>query len=69
MVGLWYYNLSGVTELMISRDPHCARVCFKSVKTLGTPRSSTFLAVRHVIDEIIHEEDIHNIRNYNVLEV
>ena len=26
---------SGVSELLIMRDPHYERVCFKSVKTLG----------------------------------
>ena len=35
MVGLWCYNQSGVTELLIMRDPHYGRMCFKSVKTLG----------------------------------
>ena len=36
MVGLWCYNQSGVTELLIMRDPHYGQMCFKSVKTLGT---------------------------------
>ena len=27
-------NQSGVTELLIMRDPHYGRMCFKSVKTL-----------------------------------
>ena len=31
---LWYYNQSGVTELLILRDPQYDRMCFKSVKTL-----------------------------------
>ena len=39
MVGLWCYNQSGVTELLIMRDPHYGRMCFKSVKTLGTLHS------------------------------
>ena len=43
MVGLWCYNQSGVTELLIMRDPHYGRMCFKSVKTLG---ALTFLAVK-----------------------
>ena len=34
MVGLWYYNQSGVTELLIIRDPHYGRMCFESVETL-----------------------------------
>ena len=33
MVGLWCYSQSGVVELFIVRDPHCGRMCFKSVKT------------------------------------
>ena len=39
----WYaygIKISQVTELLIMRDPHYGRMCFKSVK-----RSSTFLAV------------------------
>ena len=35
LVNLCCYNQSGVTELLIMRDPHYGRVCFKSVKTLG----------------------------------
>ena len=35
MVDLWYYNQSGVTELLIMRHPHYGRMCFKSVKTHG----------------------------------
>ena len=34
MVGLWYYNQSGVTDLLIMRDLHYGRMCFKSVKSL-----------------------------------
>ena len=29
MVGLWHYNQSGVTELLIKREPHYGRMCFK----------------------------------------
>ena len=36
---MWAYNQSGVTKLMIMRDPHYGRMCFKSVKTLGTLHS------------------------------
>ena len=39
MVGLWYYNQN---QLLIMRDPHYVRMCFKSVKTL---RGTKFLAV------------------------
>ena len=39
MVGLWYYNQAGVTELLIIRDPHYGRMCFKSAKTLGALHS------------------------------
>ena len=39
MVGLWYYNQSGVTDLLIMRDLHYDQMCFKSVKTLGVPHS------------------------------
>ena len=43
MVGLWYCNQSGVTELLIMRDPHYqgdyGRMCLKSVKTLGALHS------------------------------
>ena len=28
MVGLWCYNQSDVTELLIMRDPHYGRMCF-----------------------------------------
>ena len=35
MIGLWFYNQSDVTELLIIRDFHYGRMCFKSVKTLG----------------------------------
>ena len=31
MVGLWCYNQSGVIELLLMRDPHYDRMCFKSV--------------------------------------
>ena len=33
MVNLWCYIQSGVTELLIMRDPHYGRICFKSVKS------------------------------------
>ena len=33
MVGIWYYNQSGVTEVLIRKDPHYDRMCFRSVKT------------------------------------
>ena len=36
MVGLWSYNQSGVTELLIMRDPHYGRMCFKEVKSVKT---------------------------------
>ena len=39
MIGLWCYNQSGMTELLIMRDPHYGRMCFKSVKTLGALHS------------------------------
>ena len=32
--GQWCYNQSGVTELLIMRDPHCGRMCFKSLGVL-----------------------------------
>ena len=35
MVGIWCYNQSGVTDLLIMRDSHYGRICFKSVETLG----------------------------------
>ena len=31
-IGLWYYNQSGVTELLIMRGHYYGRMCFKSVK-------------------------------------
>ena len=34
MVGLWYYNQSGVTVLCIMRDPHYDRMFFKSLNPL-----------------------------------
>ena len=39
IVGLCYYNQSGVTELLIMKNPHYVRMCFKSVKTLGALHS------------------------------
>ena len=39
MVGICYYIESGVTELLIMRDPHYGRMCFKSVKTPGALHS------------------------------
>ena len=39
MVGLWCYNQSGVTELLIMGDPHYDRMCFKSVETPGVLHS------------------------------
>ena len=35
MVGLWYYNQLGATELLIMRDFNHGRMCLKSVKTRG----------------------------------
>ena len=35
MVGIWYYNQSGATELLIMSDFHYGRMCFKSVETFG----------------------------------
>ena len=59
MVGLWYYNQSGVTELLIMRDPHYGRMCLKSVKTLGTS-----LAVEQIkIVEHLGLYAIHNSHN------
>ena len=37
--GLWYYNQSGVTELLIMWHALYVRMCFKSVKTLGVLHS------------------------------
>ena len=37
MVVMWYQ--SGVTELLIVRDPRYGPMCFKSVKTLGALHS------------------------------
>ena len=34
MVGVWYYNQSGATELLIMRDFHYGRMSFKTFKTL-----------------------------------
>ena len=39
MIGLWCYNQSAVIEMLIMRDPHYGRMCFKSVKTLGALHS------------------------------
>ena len=39
MVGLMYFNQSGVSELLIMRDPHYVQMCFTSVKTLGVLHS------------------------------
>ena len=39
MIGTWYYNQSGVTELLIMKIliiSEYGRMCFKSFKTLGT---------------------------------
>ena len=36
MVGIWCYNQSGVTELLIMRDPHYGRMCFKSTYRIKT---------------------------------
>ena len=35
MVGICNYNQSGATKLLIMRDFHYGRMCFKSVKILG----------------------------------
>ena len=35
MVGIWCYNQSGVTEVLIIRDPHYSRMCFKSPEAFG----------------------------------
>ena len=35
----YHVGLSGVTELLILRDPHYGRICFKSVTTLGALHS------------------------------
>ena len=62
IVGLWCYNQSGVTELLIMRDPHYGRHCFRSVKTLPSelyilscgkglwprPSASAFSAAKNV---------------------
>ena len=60
MVGLWCYNQSGVTELLIMRDPYhhdYGQMCFKSVKTLEALHSqlwkrskpeSTFFTAKNV---------------------
>ena len=50
MVGLWRYSQSGVTELLIMRDPHYGRMCFKSVKTLEAlqPSASALFKAKNV---------------------
>ena len=52
IVGLWCYNHSGVTELLIMRDPHYCQMCFKSVKTLilscGKSLGLGFFTVKNV---------------------
>ena len=35
MVGLWYYNQSGVAELLIMRDLHYGRMCFNSLEVVS----------------------------------
>ena len=55
---LWYCNQSGVNDLLIMRDPHYVRMCFKSVKTIGAlhswlwkrhrPSASTFFKAKNV---------------------
>ena len=44
-----YYNESGVTELLIIRDPHYGRMCFKSVKTSGVPSASAFFTSKNIL--------------------
>ena len=39
MAGLWCYNQSGATELLIMSDFYYGLICFKSVKTLGALHS------------------------------
>ena len=39
MVGLWCCNQSGVTELLILKNPHYGHMCFKSVKARGALHS------------------------------
>ena len=34
MMDIWYYNQSGVAELLIMRDPHYGKMCFKSFQIL-----------------------------------
>ena len=50
MVGLWCYNQSDVTQLLIMRDSHYGRTCFKSVKTLAlaVKKASTFTTAKNV---------------------
>ena len=70
MVGLWCYTQSGVTELLIMRNPHYGRMCFKSVKTLGAvhswlwkrprPSVSAFSTAKNV--ELLGLYPIHNSR-------
>ena len=48
MIDLLYFNQSGATELLLMRDSHNGRMCFKSVKILGVLHSSPFLLNRLV---------------------
>ena len=42
MTGLWCYNQSAVTELLIMMDHHNGRMCFKSVKSLRALHSQVW---------------------------
>ena len=72
---IWCYNQSGMTELLIIRDPHYARMCFKSVKILGAlhsylwkrprPSASAFSTDKNV--ELLGLYPIHNVSAVSTL--
>ena len=48
MVGLWCYNLSGVTELLVKRDPHYGRMCFKLFSAVEKASATAFSTAKNL---------------------
>ena len=66
-VGIWCCNQSGVTELLIMRNPHYGRMCFKSAKTLGDLHSQLWKRPRPSAWTFSVEKNIELLNLYPIL--
>ena len=67
MAGLWCYNQSGVTELLIMRVPHYALMCLRSVETIGVLHSQLWKRPRPLASTLSTAKNVELLGLYPVL--